>query len=331
MSDYRQMLMLSIEEAMLQVSDPEERERATRKILCLLSDYEVTKKCTDLTVYDDLNDRIIKRYCACLSVDGKSKGTISGYARQIRRFAEQTGLQLTEMGIYDIRYFLACEKERGVSDRSIENIRSYLSAFYQWLTAEEMIQKNPCVNLKPIKYKEKERKAFSSVELDAIRHACRDQKERAIIEMLISTGVRVSELAEMDVSDVNFSDLSVHVRNGKGGKERITYTTDVARAHLLKYLSGRPDVFTGLFMNRNGTKYTTNYIREKLKEIGKRAGVSNVHPHRFRRTFATGLAARGMPVQDIQRLLGHTSITTTMEYINMDDTKVRAAYQQFIA
>ncbi len=331
MSDYRNQLMQSIEAAMLQVSDPKERESATRKILCALNDYEVVKRCTDLAVYDDLNDRLVKRYCACLSVDGKSQKTIAGYARQIRRFADRSGLRLSDAGVYDIRYYLACEKERGLSDRSVENIRSYLSAFYQWAAAEEIIPKNPCMNLKPVKYADKERKAFSAVEMDALRHACKTPKERALIEMLISTGIRVSELTGLDVSDINMSDLSVHVRHGKGGKERITYTTDVAKLHLQKYLLARPDTLTPLFTNHSGNRIGTDGVRGILKQIGDRAGVEDVHPHRFRRTFATGLAARGMAVQDIQRLLGHTNINTTMRYICMDDTKVRASYQQYIA
>lgn len=331
MSDYRNDLMRSIEEAMLQVSDPEEREKAARRILCALNDYEVTKRCTDLTIYDDTNDRIIRKYSACLMVDGKSPKTIEAYARQIRKFGEFIGRPLTEIGIYDIRYFLACEKERGVSDRTLENTRSYISTFYQWLSAEEIIRKNPCINLKPIKYVDKERMAFSAVELDALRHACKTKKERALIEMLISTGVRVSELAEMDVSDVNMADLSVHIRHGKGGKERISYTTDVAKLHLQKYLLVRKDRMPALFCNRNLERITTAGIRFILKEIGKRAGVDNVHPHRFRRTFATSLAARGMAVQDIQRLLGHSNINTTMQYICINDSKVKASYQQYIA
>lgn len=331
MSDYRNDLMRSIEESMLQVSDPEERERATRKILCALNDYEIEKRCTDLTVYDDTNDRIIRKYSACLMVDGKSSKTIEAYARQIRKFGEFIGQPLTEIGIYDIRYFLACEKERGVSDRTLENTRSYISAFYQWMAAEEIIHKNPCTNLKPIKYVDKERMAFSAVELDALRHACKTKKERALIEMLISTGVRVSELAEMDVQDVNMADLSVHIRHGKGGKERVSYTTEVCKLHLQKYLLSRKDRMTALFCNRAMERITASGIRFILKEIGKRAGVDNVHPHRFRRTFATSLAARGMAVQDIQRLLGHSNINTTMQYICINDSKVKASYQQYIA
>lgn len=331
MSDCRNELMQSIEAALLLVSDPEEREDATRKILCLLNDYEVTKRCTDLTVYDDANDRIIKRYAACMSVDGKSQRTIEGYVRQIRRFAEFTGLRLTDAGIYDLRYYLACEKERGVSDRTLENSRSYLSTFYQWLAAEEIIPKNPCANLKPIKYTDKERKAFSAVELDALRHACSTLKERALIEMLVSTGARVSELTEMDMPDIDMATMSVHIRHGKGGKERTTYMTEVARLHLKKYLLSRGDNSSALFTGRSGDRITTGGVRFILREIGTRAGVETVHPHRFRRTFATNLASRGMPIQDIQRLLGHTNINTTMHYVCLDDTKVKVSYQQYIA
>lgn len=331
MSDYRAALLSSIEESLSTMLDNDTLTRVSNKITCVLSDYEVTKRCTDLVVYEDLNERLIKRYCACLLVDGKSKGTIAGYARQIRKFADFTGTKLTDVGIYDIRYYLACEKERGISDRYAETIRSYISAFYQWLTNEDIITKNPCSNVKPIKYADKRKIPLSSVELDEIRQACMDSKERALIEFLVTSGVRVDELVNLEIADVNLQDMSVHVRHGKGNKERVVYINDIARSHLQKYLMTRSDPFTALFISRTGNSYTTNAIRTLVKKIGKRAGVSNVHPHRFRRTLATNLALRGMSVQDIQRILGHANIATTMEYICIDDTKVRASYQQCIA
>ena len=145
------------------------------------------------------------------------------------------------MGIYDIRLFLIKEMERGVSARTRENTRANLSAFFQWMTREEIISKNPMASLKPIKYADEIRKAFSSVEIDALRSACNTKKERAIIEMLLSTGVRVSELVGMKVTDIDKNNLRVHVINGKGQKERITYTTPVAIKYLILYLEDRKE------------------------------------------------------------------------------------------
>ena len=201
----------------------------------------------------------------------------------------------------------------------------------QWLANEELIPKNPCAVIKPIKCPDEERFPFSAVELDALKQACKNQKERAIVEILVSSGIRVSELSNMDVSDLDFSSLAVHVRQGKGGKDRTTFMTDVARLHIQKYLLTRTDNDTALFINKNRSRLKSGGIQFILKELGKRAEVSNVHPHRFRRTFATGLASRGMPIQEIQRLLGHSDINTTMTYVSTNSEKIKASYRQFIA
>lgn len=331
MPDYRALLIQSIEESLLTVLSPDALKTVSNKIICVLNDYEITKRCTEIAAYDDINERLLKRYCACLKIDGKSDNTIKQYARTIRKFLDVVGKPVKEISVYDIRFFLAMERERGVSNRTLENTRSHTSPFFQWLTNEEFIQKNPCANIKPIKYTDKQRLPFSPVELDSLRHACKNQRERALIEVLVTSGVRISELVALNVGDIDFQTLSVHVRHGKGDKERITYINDVAKSHLQKYIINRSDTYTALFANRNGTAYCTDYIRQILKGIGKCADVSNVHPHRFRRTFATNLAARGMAVQDIQRLLGHTNIETTMEYVCINDFTVKASYNKYIA
>lgn len=332
MSDYRQQLVNSIEESIINYLDRETTDIVTGTIIRILGDYEITKRCTDVVVYDDLNERIVKRYCACLMIDGKSKNTISAYKLTIRRFVEFMQKNITEIGTYDIRYFLACEKERGISNRSLENTRANLSAFFQWMTLEEIIPKNPCMNIKPVKYKDEVRKAFSDVEIDQIRSACRNTRERALIEFLLATGVRVSELAGMDLEDVDTEKRTVHVRNGKGAKERITYISDVALSHLRKYLLSRRESGEALFYGGKGHKrISTDGVQRLLHTIGERAGVPNVHPHRFRRTFATGLANRGMKVQEIQKLLGHSNINTTLQYVYTDDKSVEYSYRQNIA
>lgn len=331
MSDCRNALIQSIRESLSTVLDVQTTEIVTQKIIILLGDYDVTKKSTDLVVYDDSNHKLLKRYSACMYVDGKSKKTIYQYQKALNHFLESVQKPVNEIGAYDIRYYLATKKESGVSDRTLENIRSYLSAFFQWLTEEELIQKNPCANIKPIKYADVQRMAFSSVEIDALRHSCKTLKERAIVEMLISSGVRVSELCDLDISDIDFQNMAVHVRHGKGDKERITYINDVARVHLQKYVSQRYNISTSLFCNHNGERITTAGIRHILKNISNRANVKDVHPHRFRRTFATELAKRGMAVHEIQRLMGHTDISTTMGYVCVDDIKIKASYRQFIA
>lgn len=329
--DYRMSLINEVEADLTNHFTPEQVAIISHIVTKRLSEYEIAERCTDLIVYDDTNERLLKRFDACMIVDGRSKNTIRNYNIAIRKLGDVIQKPYTQMNTYDIRFFLAMEQERGLSASSLDQRRASLSAFFQWLADDEIIPKNPVSKLKPIKVPEVVRKPFSEIEIDNLRSACQNQKERAIIEVLLATGVRVDELSKMNVSDINFDSLTVHVKHGKGNKERTTYITPVAVAHLLKYLKTRDDGDDALVLNLFKQRIETNGVRWLLDKLGERAGVENVHPHRFRRTFATMLAKRGMKVEEIQRLMGHSNINTTMKYICLDDTGVHASYKKHIA
>jgi len=331
MPDYRMAIIHSVEEQLLHQFDSTEVTMISDIITKVLNDYEVTERHTELIPYDSVNERILKQYTACLYVDGKSAKTVYQYQRSCIKLAETIQKTFPEMGVYDIRYYLACEKDRGVSNRSIENTRANLSAFFQWMAREEIISKNPCLNIKPIKYPEVIRLPFSNIEIDSLRGHCKTAKERAILEVLLSSGIRVSELSNLNISDIDTETLAVHVREGKGNKERITYITNLAMKFLSTYLDTRSENGDILFYNNQHKRLNAGGIRSILNTLSTRAEVANVHPHRFRRTFATGLAARGMNIQEIKNLLGHSSINTTMEYIAMNDNQIMQSYQRYIA
>ena len=297
----------------------------------ILADYDLQQASTEIVPYSRINETLLNNYCGCLLIGGKSEKTIKQYRRTAEKLAAFTNKTYLDIGVYDIRMFLGSERQRGVSGRTVENTRANLSAFFQWLHKEDHIAKNPCMNIAPIKYADKVRLPFSVVELDAIRFACRTTKERAIVEMLLATGIRVSELAGLRVVDINVHDMSVHVIKGKGAKERTVYMNDLARTHLQAYLAERDVVEQHLFLNKQKEPLNPGGIRHILKEIGKRAGVDNVHPHRFRRRFATGLANRGMEIQEIKMLLGHSDINTTLEYVYTSDEKAHASYMKYSA
>lgn len=332
MSDYRQNLINDIQEALSYSIDKETSDIVINKILYVLSDYDVQKKCTEIVTYNDVNQRLIKRYCACLFVDGKSDKTVYQYRGQLERFSEFIEMPLTKTDVYNIRLYLASKKDSGLTDVSVENIRSVLSAFFSWMYLEEIIDKNPCTRVNPIKCRVKLQRPFSEVEMDRLRTYCKNPKERAIIELLVTSGLRVSELAALDVSDLDFAEKAVRVRNGKGGKDRITYMNDVACIHIKSYLEySKNNGSSALFYNKNHERIRSGGIRHILKELGKRAGVDNVHPHRFRHTFASNLVARGMDIQQVQRLLGHSNINTTMGYVYTSDDMIKASYERHIA
>ena len=330
MKDYRMNFIRDLETELSSVYNATQVAMISNITTKLLSGYEITERCTDLVPLDDINDKLIKRYKACLLVDGKSPKTAYAYERTCIRLSEKLQKPFPEMNTYDIRFFLALEKERGISNVSLENLRANISAFFQWLTLEEIIEKNPVMRITPIKCTKEIKKAFSEVEIDALRSACRSKKERALIEFLLSSGVHVSELTNMEVQDINLNDLSVHVKHGKGNKERITYITSVSAKHLIEYYKDRSEEGTAVFYNNQHIPIEAGGIRYILNSLARRANINNVHPHRFRRTFATGLAKRGMDVQNIQKLMGHSDINTTMRYISIDDTNIKSSYKKYI-
>lgn len=317
-----------LNEVKLAIADHPEPDQLFAKISILLEGYEMTERVTDLVPAEDENLNLIKLYISSIAIDGKAKSTATHYTRELKKFmAEFYGRDLKDLGSFDVRNYLAKKKMAGLSNRTLDNVLTVISAFYGWLAAEEYIQKNPCASIKPIKFTMELKHPFSTVELDAMRSACKKKRERAMVEFLLASGVRVSEFCDLDVADIDFVSGSVHVRHGKGDKERYTYINDLAKDHLQKYLDGRT---TGpLFMTQLGGRYTKSGVQYVLHSVGDRAGVSDVHPHRFRRTFATTLASRGMALQEIQKLMGHSNINTTMVYITLTDQEAKLSYAKY--
>lgn len=305
--------------------------QTTNYIVRLFYDYEIKEKTTEIVPYNDYNSKTIEYYSGCMVIDGKSPKTIKYYLYNLKRFFDCLGNKnCKEVTAYDIRYFLASEKTRGLSSSTIENERATLSAFFQWLTNEDIIPKNPVAKISTIKCTQKVRSAFSDIEIDAMRSACKKNKERALIEFLLSSGARVSEASNIMISDINEGKMSVHIRNGKGGKDRITYITPLCLNYIKKYLAERTDDSPYLFINLYGERLMASGIRKVLSTVAKRANVQNVHPHRFRRTFATGLSRNGMNVQYIKNLLGHANINTTMRYICNDENDLISSYKTYM-
>lgn len=310
---------------------PEDAEKLRDILVKELRFYDLTEAETAIVPYDDENQRLLKTYCACIALDGKSKKTVRQYASLLKRFSETVGKKYKEVRATDIRLFFALEKDKGVSNRSLENYRAYLSAFFQWMQAEEYITVNPMLKIKPIQYTDEIRLPFSNIDIDKMRTACKDPKERAIFEFLLSSGVRASELCDLNIEDVDLRDKTVHVRHGKGDKPRITYINDLAVMHLRHYLSTRHDDSEVLFLSYRKKRLSVGGAEAIVRRIGERSNVEDVHPHRFRRTMATTLATRGMAIQDIQKLLGHSDINTTMEYVSVSEQRARLEYQKFTA
>ena len=310
-------------------------EEATNKLdmvfSCIIHKYKIESEQTDIVVYDNSNERILKNYIGSLRLEGKSELTIDQYYRIINNFLKSTGKLIKKITTGDIRYYLAKYlSERKVSKSTLDNQRRALSAFFSWLTAENYIDKNPMLRIKKIKTDAKIKMPFSDIELEQLRAVAKNSKEKALIEFMLSTGCRVSEIANLHIQDINFAKNECIVY-GKGSKERKVYISDRCMFYLDAYLTERKENSTSLFTNRNHYGMTKANIEILIKKIGERAGIDKVHPHRFRRTFATNALNKGMSVQCVQKILGHQSLDTTMIYCSVDDVNVKMEHKRLVA
>lgn len=327
----KEQFIVAIKAKLLNIVDTDTASAIVDMIIFEFKDYDLTKKTTELIPYDDENLRIIKSFLGCLIVEGKSKGTINQYRYSLQRlFNFLNNKKYSEITTADIMAWLASLKITGAKNTTVKNQRSNISPFFVWLYNNRMIERNPCDSIKPIKVPHEERKAFSSEEVDTIRNTCKNSYERALVETLLSSGLRINELANLKIVDVDFNQLIVHVKNGKGGKDRTTFITPVAKKYILQYFDWNKHKSEYVFTSRLGSKYKTNGLGETMRKMSERCGI-HIYPHRFRRTLATDLARRGMPIQEIQKLLGHSKIATTQTYIETRIEKVEASYRQYVA
>lgn len=314
-----------------------------RNILTLaLRDYDVRKQTQAVTIYEGNEDEeIIKAFLVAKRVAGSSDKTIEHYAFILQQFLKKTQKHILKVTANDVRiYFARRELDDKVSAVTRNNERSVLSSLYQWLTDEELIDRNPVRKVPKIKERKMQKKAFSKLELEKIRSHCQNVTETAIIETLISTGCRVSELCGIKVSDIDGDRVTVH---GKGNKDRVCYLTAKAQIAIDEYMQS--DYFKirqargsdYLFMRKRyeGDEYkkslSTAAVEAMAKRIGKRAGVTNVHPHRFRRTCATHALERGMPIERVSYMLGHESIETTQVYLDITEEGMHDAHRRFVS
>ena len=330
-------------------------------ITIAVSQYDISKSETALTVYEgDINENIMKRFLAAKIAQGCSKRTITYYKSSVGFVLETIGKPYMDITADDIRLYLAQRiHSDGVSKATANNERRNLSSFYGWLQKEEILLKNPMNKIDTIKETKAKKKAYSLMDLEKIRMACRTKRESALVEFLISTWCRVSEVLEVKISDINGDKLTVH---GKGDKYREVYLNAKAILAVDQYLKERHDNNPYLFAGsrcsasssefheaciRNKTSFSLWYtvpelvnsgdnipdpsiVENTIRNIGKRAGVENVHPHRFRRTGATMALRAGMPITTVSKLLGHESIETTQIYLDISDEELEQAHRKYV-
>ena len=289
-----------------------------------LTAYDVKAARADGDENDD-SKSLIKLFLDAKEVEGRSRQTIQQYSYVLNCLRQGVGAPLTKVTVHHLRSWLMREKERGVSLSTLEGYRYVMSSFFGWCWKEELLAKNPTVNLQPIRKIKTIRKPFSQVEIERMKEAAETTRDKTILAVLLSTGCRISEVCQLDVLDIDMQARAVTVL-GKGAKQRRVYLDDVAVMYLKRYFRERTDDSPALFVGKGSSRLTPDGVRYALKQIEARSGVENVHPHRFRRTFATDLWKAGVPVETIRILMGHTNIATTLRYIDIDPCGVKQAF-----
>ena len=290
--------------------------------------YDITLKNTEIVPLDNYNERIVKNYIASLRLEGKSETTIKQYYDAIQFMLTDINKNINDITTNDIRFHLAnYQSTHKVSNTTVDNKRRFLSAFFKWLTIEEIIVKNPMLRINKIKDKYTCKKAFSDEDVEKLRDYAQNIEDRALIEFLLSTGCRVSEVVNTNLNNIDFDKGECTVI-GKGNKERVVYINNKAMYYLKQYLNDRKSNSSSLFINSRGNRMSKETVRTRLNIIGKNANVNNVHPHRFRRTMASNLCKHGMPIQYTQKILGHAKIDTTMIYCMINDNSVKTKYYE---
>ena len=276
----------------------------------------------------DASEGLIRLFLDAKASEGRSDKTLERYGYILRRLHGALGTSLDRVTVYHLRSYISREMDRGISASTLEGSRSIWCGFFGWLKNEELISRNPCANLAPLRTPKEIRRPFSPEELVRINDAAETARDRALISFLAATGCRVSEACSVNREDINFRDLQLQVV-GKGNKERTVYIDAACALRLRAWLAEREDDEPALFTNRFGERIEPGGVRDVLGRVAARAGVEGVHPHRFRRTLATQLINRGMSLQEVAAILGHSKLDTTTTYVFVDEQRVEQAYRRY--
>lgn len=313
---------------------PEDSVRLKNFLYIELHNYSLMEiEDTELVVYEEsINEEALRMFFVAKSVQGCTKRTLNYYRLILNQFFDfMNDKPVNQVTTNDIRYFFAVKKERdGNKDSEINNKRRVLSSFFAWLYEEEYIQKNPMVKIKQIRIEKRVKKPFKDVELERLRYGAADDiRLTALLEVLLSTGCRISEVSGMNRKDLEGDEIIVY---GKGKKERTVYLNAKAKLALERYLATREDENTAMFVSSDKphSRLLVSRMGQEIRQLGQACGVSDTHPHKFRRTAATMALNRGMPIEQVQMMLGHESIETTTLYAISAQETVKASHKKYV-
>ncbi|GHV09544.1 phage integrase [Clostridia bacterium] len=325
-------LITEIQASMATVLNPTQQEELRRVLMYHLHNVELTERKAPDPQETAENGGLLEVFIAAKRVEGCSEKSLKYYDATIRQLFDRVKKPVREIVTDDLRVYLAdYQKARNSSKVTIDNIRRIFSSFFGWLEDEDYILKSPVRRIHKIKADKTIKDTFSDESLELLRDACEEVRDLAMIDLLSSTGMRVGELVGLNREDINFHERECVVF-GKGSTERVVYFDARTKIHLLNYLESRSDDNPALFVSLTlpHERLMIGGVETRLREIGKRADLQKVHPHKFRRTLATRAIDKGMPIEQVQRLLGHVKIDTTMTYAMVNQTNVKNSHRKFI-
>lgn len=278
------------------------------------------------------NNRLTDLFLSAKRVEGCSEKSLKYYGKTIYTMLEQVEKPIQEIETDDLRNYLTRYQIQKKSSRvTIDNIRRILSSFFSWLEDEDYILKSPVRRIHKVKSASTIKETYTDEALEKLRDNCENLRDLAMIDVLASTGMRVGEMVLLNREDINFEERECVVL-GKGDKERIVYFDARTKIHLQNYLNSRLDGNSALFVSLRAphTRLNIGGIEARLRKMGKKLNISKVHPHKFRRTLATVAIDKGMPIEQVQQLLGHKKIDTTMHYAMVKQQNVKLAHRKYI-
>lgn len=279
------------------------------------------------------NSNYLAMFLNAKKIEGCSERTLSYYKTTVEKLLDGITDPIRKVTTDDIREYLA--NYQGLNDCSkttIDNIRRNISSFFTWLEEEDYIIKSPMRRIHKIKTTKTVKEVISDEEIEKMRDKCKNLRDLAIIDLLYSTGIRIGELVRLNIDDIDFEERECIVF-GKGDKERRVYFDAKTKIHLMGYINSRSDTNPALFVTLDAPydRLQISGVEIRLRRLGRELGINKVHPHKFRRTMATRAIDKGMPIEQVQKLLGHSQIDTTMHYAIVNQTNVKVAHRKFIA
>lgn len=324
-------LIKEIQHGMVGVLDQRQQEMLKAVVLRCLEGYEVKeKKKTESS--SDGNFRLLDLFISSKSVEGCSEKTLKYYKMTAEKLLQTLNKPIIDITTDDLRSYLSEYQDKNNSSKvTMDNMRRIFSSFFSWLEDEDYITKSPVRRIHKVKCANIIKETFSDEALEILRDTCDNKRNLAMIELLASAGMRVGELVLLNKSDINFNERSCVVF-GKGKKEREVYFDARTKLHLQQYLSMRTDNNEALFVSVKApfNRLQIGGVEKTVRKLGIMAAVHKVHPHKFRRTLATMAIDKGMPIEQVQDLLGHKNINTTMQYAMVNKANVKNSHRKII-